>query len=67
MTNPYAPPVASVRDIAEPRVTAAPAERGTRLAAAILDGIIFVAMVYLPMMFVAMIGGPHGRGSGRSQ
>ena len=32
------------------------AERGARLAAAILDSIIFAGMVYLPLMF-AVIGG----------
>jgi len=65
--NPYAPPGAFVRDIADPSTLAAPADRGTRLGAALLDGVIIAAMVYLPM-FVAMIaGGVAGRrGAGSS-
>jgi uncharacterized RDD family membrane protein YckC len=55
ISNPYAPPLASVRDIAERHATNDPAERGTRLAAAILDAIIFGAMVYAPF-FIAMFG-----------
>jgi uncharacterized RDD family membrane protein YckC len=50
-TNPYAPPRADVRDVAEDSGTAA--GRGTRLAGAILDGLIFMGMVELP----AFIGG----------
>jgi uncharacterized RDD family membrane protein YckC len=53
MNNPYAPPRAAVRDIADPSMLATPADRGTRLGAAILDGFIFGAMVYLPMLFAA--------------
>jgi uncharacterized RDD family membrane protein YckC len=64
-TNPYAPPVASVRDIADPAALGAPADRGTRLGAAILDGIIFTAMVYLPMLF-ALIAGSAGSSRGDS-
>jgi len=55
ISNPYAPPLASVRDIAERHALNDPAERGTRLAAAILDAIIFGAMVYAPF-FAAMFG-----------
>ena len=40
-SNPYAPPLASVRDIAERHAMNDPADRGTRLGATILDGIIF--------------------------
>ena len=54
-SNPYAPPLASVRDIAERHSTNEAAERGTRLVAAILDAIIFGAMVYAPF-FVAVFG-----------
>ena len=57
MINPYAPPLTSVRDIAEPHTATAPADRGTRLGAAILDGLIFAAMVYVPLFVVAIIGG----------
>ena len=50
MTNPYAPPQAGVDDIAEPHAFAVPADRGTRLGASILDGVVFVLAVYLPLM-----------------
>lgn len=53
MTNPYAPPRAVVRDFTDPSALAVPADRGTRLGAAILDGIIFMVMVYLPIVFIA--------------
>ena len=66
-SNPYAPPRAAVRDIAERHATAEPADRGTRLGAAILDGIIFGAMVYVPFMFVAMIGGAANGRTGYCQ
>ena len=49
MTNPYAPPQASVRDIAEPHAKTVPAEASQRLLAAIVDTLIFSVMVYLPM------------------
>ena len=54
MTNPYAPPTAVVQDIADPLIQLVPADRGTRLGAAILDSLIFVAMVYLPA-FVSLV------------
>ena len=50
MTNPYAPPEATVEDIPELRPFAVPAERGTRLGAAIIDSILFMVAVYLPLM-----------------
>lgn len=56
MTNPYAPPKAAVRDVYTPDTSLVYADRSTRLGAAILDGIIFMVMVYLPLM-VVMIGG----------
>jgi hypothetical protein len=40
MANPYAPPAALVEDIADPSAVLESADRGTRLVAAILDGII---------------------------
>ena len=49
MTNPYAPPRAAVADVVVD-ASAEPADPGTRLAAAILDGIIMAAMVYLPLI-----------------
>lgn len=47
--NPYAPPQATVADVADPNATAERASRGTRLLAAIVDGIVFSFMVYLPI------------------
>jgi uncharacterized RDD family membrane protein YckC len=66
MTNPYAPPRAIVRDIADPSALAIPAERGTRLGASILNGIIFAAMVYMPMLFGAMVSGATAEAIGES-
>src|SRR5688572_15704615 len=56
MTNPYAPPKATVRDISSPDTSLVFADRGTRLGAAILDGIIFMAMVYVPLIIVMVLG-----------
>jgi uncharacterized RDD family membrane protein YckC len=56
MTNPYAPPTADVRDIADPSALAVPADRGTRLGAMLLDSIIFGVMVYLPIVLAAAGG-----------
>ena len=50
MTNPYAPPTAIVQDVIDLTEATVLAERGERLAAAILDSIIFAAMVYLPLL-----------------
>jgi uncharacterized RDD family membrane protein YckC len=56
-TNPYSPPQAAVKDIADPGAPSELAGRGTRLVAAILDGIVFTVMVYVPLI----IGiGEHG-------
>jgi uncharacterized RDD family membrane protein YckC len=52
--NPYAPPRATVQDVADPAATAA--DRGTRLVAVILDGIIVIAMIYIPLIIA---GGLH--------
>jgi len=57
MTNPYAPPVAAVRDIVDPLALSVPADRGTRLGAAILDSIFFMAAVYLPLIVAAAAAG----------
>jgi uncharacterized RDD family membrane protein YckC len=56
MTNPYAPPQAGVDDISEPQAFAVPADRGTRLGAAILDSVLFVLAVYAPLMVAAFAG-----------
>jgi len=57
MTNPYAPPQAVVHDIADPLEGTVLADRGIRLGAAILDGLIFGGMVYLPLGIGAVAGG----------
>lgn len=57
-TNPYAPPKGEVRDVAD--YGGDPADRVLRLGAAILDGIIAGAMIYLPFLVVAMLGGAFG-------
>jgi uncharacterized RDD family membrane protein YckC len=57
MTNPYAPPQAVVQDIAEVTEGIVPADRATRLGAAILDGLIFGVMVYMPMVAALMLSG----------
>lgn len=56
--NPYAPPQVQVADVVDPRFRSVEAaERGTRLVAAILDGLIFAAMVYAPFIGVAAAAG----------
>jgi uncharacterized RDD family membrane protein YckC len=56
MSNPYAPPRAAVRDITTPDASLVYAERGTRLGAAILDGIILAVMVYVPLVVMMVAG-----------
>jgi uncharacterized RDD family membrane protein YckC len=63
MTNPYAPPKATVRDISTPSTSLVYADRSTRLGAAILDGIIFMVMFYVPLL-VVMFAGPMMAGPG---
>jgi uncharacterized RDD family membrane protein YckC len=58
--NPYAPPVAAVRDIPTHYAATELADLGPRLGAAFLDGIIFAGMVYVPMLIGAMLGGMTG-------
>jgi uncharacterized RDD family membrane protein YckC len=55
MTNPYAPPRAAVRDIADPGARAVLAERGTRLGASILDSLAFFGMVYGPILVFGVL------------
>jgi uncharacterized RDD family membrane protein YckC len=64
MSNPYAPPQAAVLDIVDPGMLTVPAERATRLGAAILDGLIFGAMVYIPIIFTAAAAGAAGDDGG---
>lgn len=54
--NPYAPPKGAVRDV-DSSDSAEPADRGTRLVAAILDGLIAFAMIYLPALIVFIATG----------
>ena len=67
MTNPYAPPQAAVLDILAPTGAVEQAERLTRLGAAILDGIIFGVMVYLPMVLSFVAAGLAGSFEGEDQ
>ena len=66
--NPYAPPRARVRDVAVSTAGLVPAERSSRLGAAIVDGLIFTVMVYLPMILGTALGasivGPVEDGGG---
>jgi uncharacterized RDD family membrane protein YckC len=57
MTNPYAPPLAVVADVIDPAAEIQLADRGTRLGAALLDGLLIVVVVYLPFMVSVMVGG----------
>src|SRR4051812_41804596 len=59
MTNPYAPPQAIVADVIDPTAGIQLAGRGTRLGAALLDGLILFLMVYLPFM-LSLIGAKTG-------
>ncbi|MGH8570516.1 MAG: RDD family protein [Gammaproteobacteria bacterium] len=59
-TNPYAPPTATVADVSdhagtEPRL----AERGARLGASMIDGLLMLLLV-APAMLAAMIPGALG-------
>jgi uncharacterized RDD family membrane protein YckC len=65
--NPYAPPRAAVSDVTDPGNPAAMADRGTRLVAAILDGIIFMAMFYLPLLIGGVMSGAFSAASGNSK
>lgn len=53
MSNPYAPPKAVVDDVRS-HGRLEPADRGTRLGASILDGLIFCGMVYVPFLLGAV-------------
>jgi uncharacterized RDD family membrane protein YckC len=57
MDNPYAPPKAAVRDIFAADEPFIYADRGTRLGAAIVDTIIFMVMVYIPLVVPSLIAG----------
>jgi len=53
--NPYAAPTAEVKDA--PTDDSMLADRGTRLGASILDGLIAFLLVYLPLIVVVGFGG----------
>lgn len=55
--NPYAPPRADVRDVADADAPLTPADRGIRLAAAVLDGVIMLALIYGPVLLAAVLAG----------
>jgi uncharacterized RDD family membrane protein YckC len=57
MSNPYAPPKAAVHDVSVAEPGIAPADRGARLGASILDSFFFMVMVYLPFIGGAMFAG----------
>ena len=58
--NPYAPPRAEVTDIFDPNAPIELADRGTRLAAFIVDGVIMACMWYLPFLLAVVLGGGLG-------
>jgi uncharacterized RDD family membrane protein YckC len=63
-SNPYAPPQAAVYDVpAPPQEWLEPADRVTRLAASILDGVIIFVMVYVPLLMAAAASGAADSGS----
>ena len=59
--NPYAPPTATVADVGdhagtEPRL----AERGTRLGASMIDGLVMLLLLLAPAMLAGMVLGGLG-------
>jgi len=63
--NPYAPPSALVEDIVAPDAELVPASRSSRLWAALIDGVIFSALVYLPVLLgLGLASGMGSEGSG---
>jgi uncharacterized RDD family membrane protein YckC len=62
MTNPYAPPRAAVYDVIDPAAQFVLADRGTRLGAALLDGLIGLG-VYSPLLVAAFVSESARRGS----
>jgi uncharacterized RDD family membrane protein YckC len=62
MSNPYAPPQATVHDVVDARDTAAAADRGTRLGASILDGVIAGGIVMIGFLLAALVARTSGAG-----
>ena len=54
--NPYAPPRAKVSDVSDSSDELELAGRGVRLGAALLDGVVFMALVYIPLIFAGAFG-----------
>jgi uncharacterized RDD family membrane protein YckC len=55
-TNPYAPPRATVTDVQDPAGEIVLADRGTRFGAAMVDGLIFSTLVYVPLFLIFRLG-----------
>jgi uncharacterized RDD family membrane protein YckC len=62
MTNPYAPPRAAVLDVIDPDALIVLADRGTRLGAVLLDGLIMVPIA-VPFVVSVLAGERSGAGS----
>ena len=60
--NPYAPPRAAVSDVTSGADELEPASRGTRLGAAIIDGIIGVICIYVPLIAGGWLQNPSAGG-----
>lgn len=63
MTNPYAPPQAVVQDVIDPAAGMVLADRGTRLGAALLDGLIMLP-IYVPFVISLAVGEDADTGAG---
>lgn len=64
--NPYAPPSANVRDVYSANSIQQLADPGTRLGAALLDGLIASAMIYGPFLIALIISAGIGSGGDNS-
>jgi uncharacterized RDD family membrane protein YckC len=66
MTNPYAPPSATVDDVTDRNAAMVLAGPGTRLGAQILDAVVVFCMVYIPIFAGAATMGPEFDPTGAS-
>jgi uncharacterized RDD family membrane protein YckC len=62
VSNPYAQPLGTLRDAPVEGVELA--DRGTRLVAAILDGVIAGIMIYLPALLLMIVNGTFDQPQG---
>ncbi len=62
MTNPYAPPRAVVLDVIDPDAPIVLADRGTRLGAVLLDGLIMMPIA-VPFVVSVVVGERSGAGN----